>query len=208
MSTVTEQKPKKHSYRGSNGKMISLAEAKEKRWANKDGQPTKFYEHELKRREAKKNGDTYTRPRASAPEQFHAGIKSPYDLRRRSGYAEIWKVLAENADTFVSHEELFKVVNERLKTDEKSAKWYEEKYSSQDKVYDTHYNSIVINRAPYNKPIEALKQRVIVDAELGVMLMTDVTEPRQLKKRGRKPKVQVEPAVEGKEVEVKEVINA
>jgi len=199
---TAETKSKRPSYRGPSG-FISVEKAKELRWARKsDGMPTKFYEHELERRKAVKEGEVYKRPRKAAPDQTHAGIQSPYDLRRRSGYAEIWKVLAENADTFVSYDELLKTVNERLKIGENSKDWYEEKYTSNDKLYDTHDNAVVINRAPYNERIEALRQRVILDAELGVMLQTNVTEPRQQKRKGRKSNAvaQIQSAEEGTEV--------
>lgn len=198
------EKAKKHVYRNFLKKgwpFMKLEEAKEKRWANKnDGQPTKIYLHALAKAQAEKNGAVAPkRSRKAAPEQFHAGIQSPYDLRRRSGYKMIWMVLAEKANEFVSHEYLHAEVNKRLATDPTDKNgWYEKNFASEGLEYDTYKNSIVIGRAPYNGvqsdgtvkdiSIEGLQQRVVLDSVEGVMLMTEVAEPRNFKKRGRKLK--------------------
>jgi hypothetical protein len=181
---------------------INLEEAKNRRWASvKDGQPTKIYFHQLAKAQARTKGEVEPiRPRKSAPEQTHAGIPSPFDLRRRSGYKTIWQVLAEHANKVVSWEDLQVEVNRRLRENvdgtDKSG-WYEKNFASQGEEYDTKYNAIVIARAPYNgiqsdgsvkeRSIEGLKQRVIISDE-GATLMTNVTEPREFKKRGRRPR--------------------
>jgi hypothetical protein len=182
---------------------MSVEDAKAKRWASKaDGSPTKIYLHALAKAQAKKRGEEIpVRKRAAAPDQEFAGIASPFDLRRRSGYKMIWMVLAESPDEYVPHDVLQEEVNNRLAVDPTDKNgWYEENFASKNTQYDTYKNSIVLGRAPYNgiidvktgetKPrsIEGLNQRIVLDPELGVKLMTNVTEPRELKKRGRKPK--------------------
>jgi len=201
-ATVTKIKFRDFTAKG--WPFMSVEAAKERRWARKsDGAPTKIYLHALAKAQAKKRGEEIpVRKRAAAPDQQYAGLESPFDLRRRSGYKMIWMVLAESPDEFVPHDVLQEEVNKRLAVDPTDKNgWYQEKFASEGIQYDTYKNSIVLGRAPYNgiidvktgetKPrsIEGLNQRVILDPELGVKLMTNVTEPRELKKRGRKPKV-------------------
>lgn len=137
--------------------------------------------------------------------QIFADLKSPYDLNRRSGYASIWKKLAENAsagndkkalnalkeneripkECFVSWKKLSNAVNKDLSSN--SADWYKKEYTDNGKVYDVNYNAKVIARHPYNVRIEELGQRVIVDPEFGAMLISDTKgTPRILKRKGRK----------------------
>jgi hypothetical protein len=229
-TATTEQtdKPKAFRYRDFTKKgwpFMSRANAEKKRWARKsDGQPTKIYTHALAQATARKNGEEVPVRSRKAPDvQEHAGIQSPYDLNRRSGYKTIWQVLAENANSFVSHKKLHTEVNKRLAKDptDKTG-WYEANYKSKGKKYDTVNNAVVIARAPYNgiqsdgsvKPvsIEGLSQRVVIDTEQGVMLMTEVTEPRQFKKRGRKAKNEVvedtDESVDVEAVEESEAVTA
>jgi hypothetical protein len=180
------------------GKMISKDRAIELGYAyKKTGEPTKRYLHLLACREAKKNGTPAPVRQKKTYEggsQSHAGIASPFDLTRRSGYRVIWQVLAEHPNETVSAETLQKEVNRRLL--ETDPDWYKTRYSKKS-PYDALSNAYVINRSPYNVPIEALKQRV-VKSEGGYMLMTEVTTPRAFAKRGRKakevtPEVAIEP---------------
>jgi len=185
---------KKAQYRDDKGKMISLDAAKACRWARvEDGQPTKIYELRLAKRAAIKAGEEVPiREKATyaAGSQSHAEVPSPYDLNRRSGYRVIWQVLAEHVNEAVSREFLETEVRERLQAE--APEWYNARYS--EVPYDVWANTIVINRAPYNEKIEAMRQRVSInDANTEVTLMTDVTEARVAKKRGRKPKAAVEP---------------
>ena len=218
----TETKEKKFQFRNVDNKgwpFMKLADAIAKKWAKKEtGEPTKIYFHKLAQAQAKKKGELIPkRAHKAIPEQSHAGIDSPYDLRRRSGYKTIWQVLAENANTVVSWDVLQNEVNERLKAEEISVAWYEKNFTSpHEKLekevdgktvkydgkllpsceYDTHYNAIVIARAPYNgilpdgtikeRSIEGMQQRVIISDD-GATLLTEVTEPRQIKSRGRNP---------------------
>jgi len=188
--TATPTLPANFRYRDEHGKMISKEVAKQKRWAHKeDGTPTKIYLHRLAVRDAIKAGqEPPKRPKKSyeAGSQSHADVPSPYDLNRRSGYRTIWQVLAEKANEFVSIEDLHAEVNRRLA--EEAPEWYGERYSDAE-PYDVEANAYVMTRAPYNAKIEAMAQRVVQEAE-GFKLMTDVTTPRVLKKRGRKPKAE------------------
>ena len=184
--TATSATPASFRYRDENGKMISKEVAIENRWARKeDGAPTKIYQHRLVVREALKAGlPAPKRAKKSyvAGSQSHNDIPSPFDLMRRSGYGVIWQVLAENVGMFVTPEVLTVEVNARRK--EQASEWYASRYS--DAVpYDVVANAYVMTRAPYNAKIEAMAQRVIQD-EGGFKLLVDVTEARQLKKRGRK----------------------
>ncbi len=182
-------------YKDGKNHFISKERAIELGWANEDGTPTVAYEEELARRANGQTevGETADDQAAGSPgvgseRPHHSGIPSPYDLERRSGYRVIWQVLAESHDKVVPWDVLQKEVNDRLATEEKSAEWYERNYASQtdengdSKQYDAHANAIVINRAPYNKRIEELHQRVIIASE-GAMLMTNVTGPRQPKRK-------------------------
>ena len=225
---ITEVKPKRVSYRGDNGQMVSLDVAKQRRWARKeDGQPTKIYQHRMAIRAAVKAGTPVpVRTKTPAPEQDYAGLSSPFDLRRRSGYGTIWTVLAENKDTFMDIDKLSTEVNARLES--KWQEWYTGKGYSKENPYDTLSNVIVMNRAPYNgvksnkvtdpdtgevtketyvepRSIEGLNQRVIISEDKSkAMLATNVTESRSFKKRGRKSKVEattVEPAKDATPVE-------
>lgn len=184
--TATSATPASFRFRDENGKMISKEVAIENRWARKeDGAPTKIYQHRLVVREALKAGlPVPKRAKKSyvAGSQSHNDIPSPFDLLRRSGYGVIWQVLAENVGMFVTPEVLTVEVNTRLK--EQAGEWYASRYS--DAVpYDVVANAYVMTRAPYNAKIEAMAQRVVQD-DGGFMLMVNVTEARQLKKRGRK----------------------
>ena len=188
--------PVNFRYRDDNGKMISKEAAIEKRWAYKgDGSPTKIYQHRLAIREAEKNGTerpVREKKTYDPGSQSHANVPSPYDLKRRSGYRVIWQVLAENVGDFVGIKDLTTTVIARLKVE--APDWYERRYS--ETPYDVETNAYVMTRAPYNAHIEAMSQRVVKEDE-GFKLMTDVTEPRQLKKRGRKPnKVEVTPVLD------------
>jgi len=178
---------------------MKLEDAVEKRWASKaDGQPTKIYLQKLAKLQAEKKGEVVpVRPRKAAPEQEYAGLPSPYDLRRRSGYKTIWQVLADNVGKEVSFDDLQAEVNKRLAEDpcDKNG-WYEKNFASKGEEYDSHYNVNVIARAPYNgiqsdgsvkeRSIEGYNQRVVI-SETGATLLTNVTEPRPFKNRGRKP---------------------
>jgi hypothetical protein len=186
---------KGHSYRlGSS--FISKERAIQMGWAKKsDGSPTAKYAKVLEARENMK-GKKRRKQRESADLAHvfgtHAGIESPFNLERRSGYKTIWQILAESVGELVPFDILQTAVNERLATEEASSEWYEKKYSSQTdesgevKQYDTHANAIVINRHPYNTRIEALQQRVVISAD-GVTLLTDVAEPRENRRVGRRP---------------------
>lgn len=173
-------------YRDENGKMVSKEVAIQKRWAHKeDGSPTKIYLHRQVVREALKNGlpaPKRAKKSYEAGSQSHNGVASPYDLNRRSGYGVIWQVLAENVGQFVPADTLTAEVNKRLR--EGAPEWYDGHYSDEN-PYDVVANAYVMTRAPYNAKIEAMHQRVTQEAE-GFKLSVDVTEPRQLKKRGRK----------------------
>lgn len=189
--TPTEQSlPKNFRYRDENGKMISLEEAKKRRLAYKDtGLPTKIYQLRMEKKEAEKNGEDVpirSKKTYEAGSQTHNDVPSPYDLNRRSGYGIIWKVLAEHVNEFVDTETLIKEVNDRFQS--QFPEWYNSRYSDEN-PYDVEQNAYVMTRAPYNAKIEAMGQRVIKEDE-GFKLMTNVTEPRKLKKRGRKPKKQ------------------
>lgn len=194
-TTTTETTlPANFRYRDENGKMISREKAIAKRWAHKaDGTPTKIYLLQLAKREAVKNGEEPPKRQKKTYEagsQTHADVPSPYDLNRRSGYRTIWQVLAEHANEFVSVEDLHTEVNSRLAAE--APEWYGERYSDEN-PYDVEANAYVMTRAPYNAKIEAMDQRVVQEDE-GFKLMTNVTTPRVLKKRGRKPKAQEAPA--------------
>jgi len=199
ITEATEQttEPRFNGFRGENGKMISKEEAIKCRWAHKvDGTPTKIYLHRLACRKAAKNGEPIpVRPKKTYEpgSQTHAGIQSPYDLQRRSGYRAIWQVLAERANQPVPISELTVEVNSRLVVE--APEWYNERYG--EIPYDVETNAYVMTRAPYNVKIEAMGQRVVQEGDY-FMLMTNVTEPRVLKKVGRKPKVKesVTPAME------------
>jgi len=183
--------PKNFRYRVE-GKMITLDEAKKQRLAYKDtGLPTKISILRAQKKEAKEAGtDIPLRSKKTyeAGSQSHNDVPSPYDLNRRSGYRTIWQILAENANQFVSVEDLQAEVNKRLK-EEDAGDWYERRYS--ETPYDAETNAYVMTRAPYNVKIEAMAQRVVKEDE-GFMLMTEVAEPRTLKKKGRKAKAKVE----------------
>lgn len=187
-SNTTTSTPSNFRYRDENGKMISKDEAIKRRWAHKeDGNPTKIYLHRMAIREAEKNGDPRPiREKKSyeAGSQSHNDIPSPYDLERRSGYRVIWQVLAENVNEFVTSEDLHAEVNRRLS--QEAPEWYQDRYM--DEPYNVEQNANVMTRAPYNKVLESMQQRV-VNENNSFKLMINVTEPRQLKKRGRKPKI-------------------
>lgn len=182
---------------------IDVETATAKRWAHKeDGTPTKIYFHALAQAQAVKRGEPKPiRARKAAPEQDYMGVKSPFDLRRRSGNKTIWQVLVENVNQFVSVDYLNFEVNDRMRNDESDKTgWYDRKFVQTGEKYDALQTAIVLSRAPYNGvnvktgevdpcSLEGMQQRIVVDEKLGVMLQTNVTEPRQLKKRGRKPKV-------------------
>lgn len=191
--TATPTLPANFRYRDEHGKMISKEEAEKRRWAHKaDGTPTKIYLHRLEVRKAIRNGEEPPkRPKKKYEpgSQTYAGIPSPYNLNRRSGYRTIWQVFAENANEFVSVEDLHAEVNRRLA--EEAPEWYGDHYSDEN-PYDVEANAYVMTRKPYNAKIEAMKQRVVQEDE-GFKLMTNVTTPRVLKKRGRKPKAQEAP---------------
>ena len=173
------------TYMNDNGDVITLDEAKKLRWAHKEtGEITKIYQLRLEKRQAIAAGlPVPVRFKTPAPKQSHNGIESPYDLRRRSGYATIWQVLAENVNNPVDAAFLQTEVNLRLRAN--YPEYMEKNYPTSE--YDTFSNSIVMNRAPFNAEIEALQQRVTVDTEKKtVTLNTNVTTPRELKKRGRK----------------------
>ena len=194
---ANEDKPSDKNFRyRDGGTMISLAEAKRRGWAKKsDGTPTAWYTNiQTAKNEAKDRlaaGGKKRKKREAIPQQFHATIESPYDLRRkRSGYATIWMVLAETAGTLVPWDTLSIEVNQRLaqNCNDHDNDWYEKNYASQknddgtQKVYDVRYNAYVISRHPYDVRVEELKQRVCI-SEHGVTLLTNVTEPKQRKKR-------------------------
>jgi len=175
-------------YKNENGKMISKDEAIQRRWAHKeDGTPTKIYLHRLAVREAEKNGlERPIRPKKSyvAGSQEHNGVASPYDLNRRSGYGTIWQVLAEHVGEVVPSVTLNAEVNQRLA--ETAPEWYAKK-GYDVTPYDAVTNAYVMTRRPYNETIEAMQQRVTQEGD-GFKLAINVTEPRELKKRGPKAK--------------------
>jgi len=183
-------------YRNEKGTMISKEVAIAKRWAHKeDGSPTKIYLHRLAVREARKNGEPIpvrAKKRYEVGSQSVNDVPSPYDLNRRSGYGVIWQVLAENVGQVVPVETLNAEVNASLK--DKYPEWYTTKKGyGDDSQYDTETNAYVMTRKPYNAVIESMAQRVTQEDD-GFMLSINVTEPRTLKKRGRKPKAKVEEA--------------
>jgi len=194
-ATATPTLPANFRYRDENGKMISKEVAKTHRWAHKEtGLPTKIYEHRLAVREAIKNGTPVpvrAKKTYEAGSQSHADVPSPYDLNRRSGYRTIFQVLAENVGEVVPTAELHAEVNARLQAE--APEWYNGRYS--ETPYDVEANAYVMTRAPYNAKIEAMNQRVSQTDE-GFVLNVDVTTPRVLKKRGRKPKAVEAPALD------------
>gem|GEM_PF-4892840 len=183
-------------YRDENGKMVTKEVAIEKRWAHKeDGTPTKIYLHRLEVREAIKNGlpiPIRPKKRYEAGSESHNGIASPFALSRRSGYGVIWQVLAEKVGEVVPTSYLTAEVNRRLQ--ENAPEWYSEHYSEEN-PYNVEANAYVMTRAPYNRKIEAMQQRVIFENN-GFKLMVNVTEPRVLRKRGRKPGSKNKPKVQ------------
>ena len=184
---MSVDKPKNISYYDDEGKLISLNVAKSKRWAyKKTGKPTKIYKLRLAKRAARKNGELEP-IRQWVPQHLNqkmGDLQSPYDLTRRSGQRLIWQALAKNPNKTMTRAELQKSVNEAYKKE--FPDYYNKKYT-QESPFDTWVTVIVMNRAPFNAKIEALKQRIEVDTvSETVMLRTEVTEPRQPKKRGRK----------------------
>jgi hypothetical protein len=209
--TMENKNEKPPAYRDENGKLISLSEAKKRRWASKeDGMPTKIYELRLAKREAKRNGEEIPVRKWESKNTGaeYNGIESPFDLDRRSGQALVWQVLADAKDTPVTKADLNTAVNKIYA--ERFADYYNQKYNEQ--PFDAWTTAIVMSHAPSDAKIEAVNQRLDVDtvAET-VVLLTNVTEPKTPKKRGRKPKAVVE-IDEGTTVEVnaetKEVVNA
>lgn len=184
---MSVDKPKNVFYRDDKGKMVSLDVAKSKRWAHKKtGEPTKIYKLRLAKRSAHKNGEPEP-IRQWVPQnqdQKMGDLQSPYDLTRRSGQRLIWQALAKNPNKIMTRVELQNSVNEAYK--EEFPDYYNKKYT-QESPFNAWVTVIVMNRAPFNAKIEALKQRIEVDTvSETVMLRTEVTEPRQPKKRGRK----------------------
>jgi len=186
-TTETTETKRRTSYRDDHGKMISLDDAKAKRWAHKEtGEPTKIYELRLAKRAATKAGEPVPVRQWTPknPNQEFGDLKSPYDLNRRSGQRLIWQALAANPNQTMTRAELQEKVNEAYKAE--FPDYYNRKYTDAE-PFDTWTTAIVMNRAPFNAKIEELNQRVDVDtvAET-VILLTDVTDVRQPKKRGRK----------------------
>jgi hypothetical protein len=204
-----EKKPKRPTYRDNvlKGKLITLDEAKKRRWARKsDGQPTKLWELRVAKMKAEQAGEpepirTWN---AKNPDQEFNGLKSPYDLNRRSGQRLIWQVLAENLGNVLTREQLQDEVVAKYKAE--FPEYYAKKYTDE-APFDTWTTAVVMNRAPFNAKIEALQQRVEVDTvKETITLLTDVSEPRQPKKRGRRPKaVEETPTVEADNDNVAEV---
>jgi len=164
---------------------ISLEKAQTLGWAKlSDGSPTADYLKILDARERrKKKGKKPRKPRKSASLGFvygkHAGIESPFNLERRSGYKTIWQVLAESVDKIVPWDKLQKEVNKRLSEEDASKDWYKEKYVDEGKTYDTRYNAgKVLTRHPYCSKLEALNQRVYAN-DKGARLATNVTTKRE-----------------------------
>ena len=131
---------------------------------------------------------------AKNSDQKMGDLHSPYDLNRRSGQRLIWQALASSSNTTMTRAELQEKVAKAYRAE--FPEYYNAKYTN-DAPFDSWTTVIVMNRAPFNAKIEALKQRVEVDtiAET-VMLMTDVAEPRVAKKRGRKKGTKNQPKIE------------
>jgi hypothetical protein len=136
---------------------------------------------------------------------MYCNLKTPYNLDRRSGYKTIWQVLALHASKdkderalnsiakderppqylFVSWKTLSREVNKMLKKEACSSAWYRANYS-ETTPYNVINNSKVIARYPYNKMIEELGQRIVIDDEYGAILITNTNGiPRVLKSHGR-----------------------
>jgi len=99
----------------------------------------------------------------------YKGLQSPYGQKRRSGYRFIWQVLAENPDTIIPWDKLQKEAVARFKAEfpEYIAKNY-----GPDHEYDVRTQVGVMDRSPYNAPVEKVGQRVIRNIH-GAMLVSD-----------------------------------
>lgn len=120
------------------------------------------------------------------------GIKSPYDQKRRSGYLYIWQVLAETPDEWVPWNKLETEALERFT--EAHPDYIAAKYGEGNE-YDIRRQVGVMDRSPYNQPLEKIGQRVIKSPSKGVMLVSDTQgetyEQFKARKRGKNVEAQV-----------------
>jgi len=98
------------------------------------------------------------------------GLQSPYGQDRRSGYLCIWLVLSKTPDKWVSWE---KVEKEALAIFQDKWPEYLATHYGNGNEYDFRVQVGVMDRSPYNKPVEAVGQRVIKSRSKGVMLISD-----------------------------------
>lgn len=137
------------------------------------------------------------------------GLQCPYNQTRRSGYLCIWLVLAETPDEWVSWD---KLETEALAIFE--AKWPEYLATKYPDGYDIRKQVGVMDRSPYNKPLESIGQRVIKSPTKGVQLISDTKgesyEDYKARKRGQKVDAQLPPTATAptEKKKSKETVNA